>query len=67
MKTYLFSETLEEMNRDFEKIKDILIALEHTFIIAITDNKGTITYVNDKFCEISKYDLDELIGQNHWC
>ncbi|WP_111309023.1 PAS domain-containing sensor histidine kinase [Confluentibacter sediminis] len=48
-----------------EKVTDYKYALDESSIVAITDQKGIINYVNDNFCNISKYTADELIGQDH--
>lgn len=51
-----------KLSETLQKLEDIELALNESSIVAITDNKGVIQFANEKFCEMSKYSLKELIG-----
>jgi PAS domain S-box-containing protein len=55
-------EALMTSRKDLEDMK---FAIDESAIVAFTDQRGRISYVNDKFLEISKYSKEELLGQDH--
>ncbi|MDY0116095.1 MAG: sensor domain-containing diguanylate cyclase [Sulfurimonadaceae bacterium] len=67
------SETYESMRGDVKNYKsenanllnEYKKAVDISNIVSKTNPKGVITYINDKFCEISGYTKEELIGKPH--
>jgi diguanylate cyclase (GGDEF)-like protein/PAS domain S-box-containing protein len=51
--------------RSVKALEDIKFALDQSSIVAITDRVGIIQYVNDKFCEVTKYSNEEVVGKTH--
>ena len=56
---------LNIMDRNQSRLIQYQNAIDASNIVSKTDIHGYITFVNDEFCNISKYSRDELIGQNH--
>jgi len=60
-----FHNMMQRVDAVFNELQEQKFALDQHAIVSITDLKGVISYANNKFCEISGYQIEELIGQNH--
>ncbi len=64
----LVDKTMQELNAERERNAELscqISALNEHAVVSITDTRGKIIYANDKFCQLSGYSREELIGQTH--
>ncbi len=52
-------------NEKVKELNNIIEALDQSSLVSLTDKKGIIVKVNDRFCEVSGYSREELIGKSH--
>ncbi|PBO84248.1 MAG: hypothetical protein COA77_10375 [Thaumarchaeota archaeon] len=64
-KNIIISGELRHAKNKSSKLNQFRHALDNSSIVMMTDTNGTICHVNNRFCALSNYTRDELIGTNH--
>ena len=62
---YIFSKKIKEIKKENHILKQYKGAIEESNIISTADLKGNITYVTDRFCDVTLYSKSEILGQPH--
>jgi diguanylate cyclase (GGDEF)-like protein/PAS domain S-box-containing protein len=60
-----FNQIVDHIEDTLEAFSRLKYAIDQSIIVAATNVNGQILYANDKFCEISQYSREELIGKTH--
>jgi PAS domain S-box-containing protein len=55
----------EELDTLLSELRDLKLALDQHLVVVAIDPQGKITYVNNRFCAISGYSPEELLGKDH--
>lgn len=58
-------EALDGLGLSDRESREVIAALNRVSIVVVTDRRGVILHVNDRFCEISQYAREELVGRTH--
>lgn len=62
---YAFAYSVKEGNEKQRSIEEFERFVNKANLVSMTDAKGKITYVNDKFSKVSGWSEEEVIGQDH--